>query len=166
MAVVFGIAVLSSRAQSQTYRSVELDSAGQLSIMLSSGAVLTPPKLRDQVSFSQPMISGDHKTVAWLANYADSSAAQDSSNRIAGRLVLYCTGQVTFSAASAQIRSSGVGSSRIMIRTSLSALDRLTAGRADASCTDQPPVVCRRSGTPTLQGIHHFGCGGWTFDLH
>ena len=103
IAVVFGIAVLSSRAQSQTYRSVELDSAGQLSIMLSSGAVLTPPKLRDQVSFSQPMISGDHKTVAWLANYTDPSAAQDSSNRIAGRLVLYRAGHVLRSFSTDQV---------------------------------------------------------------
>ena len=94
VAVVAGIVALSWQAQSQTYQSVQLDSAGQLSITLSSGTILSPPKLQDQLSFSQALISGDDRTVAWLANYADPSAPQDSSARIAGRLVLYRAGHV------------------------------------------------------------------------
>jgi hypothetical protein len=94
VAIVVGIVAVCSRAQSQTYQSVQLDSAGQLSITLSSGAVLRPPKLQDQVSFSQPLISANHQTIAWLANYADPSAPQGSSDRVAGRLVLYRKGHV------------------------------------------------------------------------
>ena len=93
-AAFLGIVALSPRAQSQSYRSVQLDPAGQLSITLSSGTVLRPPKLQDQISFSQPLISGDHRTVAWLADYADPFGSQDSSDRIAGRLVLYRAGHV------------------------------------------------------------------------
>jgi hypothetical protein len=89
-----GIIALSSRAHGQTYQSVRLDSAGQLAITLSSGTVLSPPRLQDQVSFSQPVISDDHQTVAWLADYADPSASQGSSDRIAGRLVVYRAGHV------------------------------------------------------------------------
>ena len=94
LVAVVGIVAGSSRAQGQTYQSVQLDSAGQLSITLTSGTGLRPPRLQDQVSFSQPLISGDHQTVAWLVNYADPSAAQGSADRIAGRLVLYRAGHV------------------------------------------------------------------------
>ena len=88
------VVAATSRAQGQAYQSVQLDSAGQLSITLSTGAVLSPPKLQDQVGFSQPRISDSHRTVAWLANYADPSAPDGSSDRIAGRLVLYRAGHV------------------------------------------------------------------------
>ncbi len=94
VAVALAMVAVSSRAHSQTFQSVQVDSDGQLSILLSSGAVFRPPKLRDQVSFSQPLIAGNHRTVAWLANYADASASPSSSDRIAGRLVLYRAGHV------------------------------------------------------------------------
>jgi hypothetical protein len=91
---LLGTLAVSSQAESQTYQSVSLDSAGQLSITLGSGSVVTPPKLQDQLSFRQPLVSGDHRTVGWLANYADSAGPQGTNDPIAGRLVLYRAGHV------------------------------------------------------------------------
>jgi hypothetical protein len=83
-----------SPAGAQTYGSVSLDSAGQLSIIPSAGAIFKAPRLRDQVSFSQPSLSTDHRTLAWLANYPDPTAPPGSADPIAGRLVLYRAGRV------------------------------------------------------------------------
>ncbi len=101
--ILLGIAAASSRGQSQTYRALSLDQTGQLSITLESGTVESPPKLPDQVSFSQPLLSGDRRTVAWLANYADPSASQGSSQTITGRLVLYSASHVIRSFGTDQV---------------------------------------------------------------
>lgn len=101
---LLGIVAVSSRAQSQTYQSVSLDGAGQLAVTLSSGSVVKPPRLPGQVTFSQPMMSADHRTVAWLANYPDPSAPQDSTaNPIPGRLVIFRAGHVLHTFATDQI---------------------------------------------------------------
>jgi hypothetical protein len=50
---------------------VSVDKNGQLHIVLDSGKEILPPKSRDQVSFGQPAISPDRRTVGWLVMYAD-----------------------------------------------------------------------------------------------
>ena len=153
--VVLGIVAVSSRAQSQTYQSVELDSAGQLSITLSSGAVLSPPKLKGQVSFSHPQLSSDRGTVAWLANFADTSAPQGSSDPIAQRLVIYRAGH----------RMRSFGTDQVYWSWQF-----VNQGRDVAFCTGPThggasgcelhrivPVICGRSGTRMLKVIHLFG---------
>ncbi len=63
------LAVLSLFATGPLYRSVSVDTAGQLRIVLNSGGELTPRKLPGQSSFGQPALAPDGRTVGWLAMY-------------------------------------------------------------------------------------------------
>ena len=83
-----------AQAGAQTYRSVSVDSAGQLMVKQSAGTILKVPHLRGQVSFGQPAISNDHRTLGWLANYDNPTTPPGSADPIAGRLVLYRAGRV------------------------------------------------------------------------
>jgi hypothetical protein len=78
------------------YRSVAVDSAGRLHIVLESGAEVRPPKLRGQVSFGDPAISPDRRTAGWLVLYPYPGPQGASYRRdpIAGDLVLYRSGRV------------------------------------------------------------------------
>jgi len=51
------------------YRRADIDSAGQLRIVLSNNRVLRPSKDSGQVGFEQVAMSADHRTVGWLALY-------------------------------------------------------------------------------------------------
>ena len=66
--VAASIACPASGAQ-QLYRRAGIDSAGQLRIITSSGAEVTPPKDSGQVGFDQVAISTDRRSVGWLALY-------------------------------------------------------------------------------------------------
>jgi hypothetical protein len=93
LAVLFTLFVMPSihaYAETPQYRSVRIDEKGQLHILLSSGGQILPPKLTDQVAFSDPLLSGDHRTVGWLADYPD----PDASYPYSGDLVLYRSGHV------------------------------------------------------------------------
>ena len=72
-------------AQSGTplYRSAMIDQNGQLHILLASGRQILPPRLPYQVAFSNPLLSRDHRTVGWLADYSGDSYPYS------GALVLY-----------------------------------------------------------------------------
>lgn len=78
------------------YRSASVDSAGRLHIVLDSGKEILPPKIRDQVSFGDPAISPDRRTVGWLVlyPYPNPPGAAYVRNPIAGALVLYRDGRV------------------------------------------------------------------------
>ena len=102
VALALGLLAAASQAESQIYQAVGLDSAGQLSITQTSGTVFDAPVLPDQVSASQPRISEDHRTVAWLANYAD-PPVPSGGDVIAGRLVLYRAGRVLRTYATDQV---------------------------------------------------------------
>ena len=52
-----------------TFPRADIDSAGQLRIVLSSGRVIRLPKDSDQVAFEQVVFSANHRIVGWLALY-------------------------------------------------------------------------------------------------
>jgi hypothetical protein len=52
-----------------TYRRAELDSAGQLRIVLSTNQVVRPSKDSNQVAFAQIALSADRRVVGWAALY-------------------------------------------------------------------------------------------------
>lgn len=78
------------QAETQRYRSVRLDERGQLHLVLSSGREFLPRKLPDQVAFTQPLLSQNHRTVGWLADYSDPGGTSPYS----GTLVLYRSGHL------------------------------------------------------------------------
>jgi hypothetical protein len=87
---LFAMPGMHAYAESPQYRSVSIDEKGQLHILLSSGRQILPQKLADQVSFSDPRLSRDHRTVGWLADYPN----PDASYPYSGDLVLYQSGHV------------------------------------------------------------------------
>jgi hypothetical protein len=96
--LVAAVGVVSiAAATASRYRAVSVDSAGRLHIVLDSGGEVLPPKAKGQVSFGNPAISPDERTVGWLVLYAMPAppGAQDrQSDPIAGALVLYRSGRV------------------------------------------------------------------------
>ena len=80
---LFAMPSIHAYAENSQYRSVSIDEKGQLHILLSSGRQILPPKLTDQVAFSDPLLSQDHRTVGWLADYSGDSYPYS------GALVLY-----------------------------------------------------------------------------
>ncbi len=83
------VVAISITAATPVYRSVSVDSAGQLHIVLNNGREVLPPKAEGQVAFGKPTISPDRRTVGWLVLYAYSQGEP-----IAGSLVLYRGGRV------------------------------------------------------------------------
>jgi hypothetical protein len=53
------------------FRQADLDSTGQLRIVLSTNKILRPPRDSNQVAFGQVALSGDRRTVGWVALYAN-----------------------------------------------------------------------------------------------
>src|SRR5262245_62715246 len=91
VALVVGIALVAgtdTASAQQTYRRADIDSTGQLRILLSTGHVLRPPKDSDQVSFDQVALSADHRIVGWVADYPNCC----TSYPIPLKLVLLRTG--------------------------------------------------------------------------
>ena len=68
VAVALALSAHPSSAQ-ETYRRADVDSTGQLRIVLSSRRVIRPPKDAGQVAFAQVGISADHRIVGWVALY-------------------------------------------------------------------------------------------------
>src|SRR5690349_3172757 len=52
-----------------SYRRAELESTGQLRIVVSTNKVLRPPKDSDQAAFGQVALSRDRRMVGWVALY-------------------------------------------------------------------------------------------------
>lgn len=77
-------------ASAQIYHSATVDEGGQLHIALGSGKELQPRKAEGQLSFGEPHISPDQRTVGWLVlyPYPDPNGA-DSTRPIPGELVIY-----------------------------------------------------------------------------
>ena len=97
MLLVFFVAVAIAAPATPSYRSVAVDSAGRLHIVLDSGKEFLPPKMRRQVSFGDPAISPDRRTVGWLVLYPYPNPPGAKHLRfepIAGALVLYRSGRV------------------------------------------------------------------------
>ncbi len=68
--VCFASALLARTSSAQrTYRGAELDSTGQLRVVLSNQRVIRPPKDSGQVAFEQVALSADHRVVGWVALY-------------------------------------------------------------------------------------------------
>jgi len=64
------LAFATDRGQAQTtYRQADIDSAGQLRLVLSNGKVVLPPRDSGQVGFEQVALSADGRIVGWLALY-------------------------------------------------------------------------------------------------
>jgi hypothetical protein len=72
------------------YRSASVDESGQLHIVLDSGREILPEKAHGQVSFTDPLISPDRRTVGWLAEYP----APFQNGTLSGKLVIYRAGRV------------------------------------------------------------------------
>jgi hypothetical protein len=86
------------------YRFASVDATGQLHVVLESGREILPRKLSGQVSFCAPLVSPDHRTVAWLAMYPDASpAANYARESIPGRLVIYRAGRVIHALTTDQV---------------------------------------------------------------
>jgi hypothetical protein len=66
--VALALGIHTSSAQG-TYRRTDVDSTGQLRILLANGHVIRPPKDSDQVAFEQVALSTDHRIVGWVGLY-------------------------------------------------------------------------------------------------
>ena len=66
--VALALRTHTSSAQ-RTYRRVDVDSTGQLRLVLSNKHVIRPPKDSDQVAFEQVTMSADRRIVGWVALY-------------------------------------------------------------------------------------------------
>ena len=68
--VCIGLALGSRPSSAQrTVRHADIDSTGQLRIVLSDKRVISPPKDSTQVTFEQLAISADHRVAGWVALY-------------------------------------------------------------------------------------------------
>jgi hypothetical protein len=88
------LAALTLCADDPSYRSVSVDQIGRLHIVLDSGKEILPPKLPGQVSFGDPVISGDRRTVGWLVMYPDPTITYYKGAQIGGSLVIFRAGRV------------------------------------------------------------------------
>ena len=91
---LFLLAALTLGAGGPNYHSVSVDQTGRLHIVLDSGKEILPPKLRGQVSFGDPVISPDRRTVGWLVMYPDPAITYYIGAQIAGSLVIFRAGRV------------------------------------------------------------------------
>jgi hypothetical protein len=66
--VALALGARTSSAQ-RTYRQANVDSTGQLRIVLSTNRVIRPSKDSGQAGFEQVTMSADHRIVGWVALY-------------------------------------------------------------------------------------------------
>jgi hypothetical protein len=92
--ILFMMPSIHAYGQTPQYRSVLIDEKGQLHILLNSGRQILPPKLNLQIAFSDPLLSRDHRTVGWFAEYPDPGAADPANRPYSGELVLYRSGHL------------------------------------------------------------------------
>ena len=98
------LAALALLAAEPAYRSAWVDNSGQLHIVLSSGKEVLPRKADGQVSFGDPVISADHRTVAWLALYPDPTPGYDYPlDPIPSALVIFRSDRVLHTFSTGQI---------------------------------------------------------------
>jgi len=100
LAIRIGLALLAALglwAGGPGYRSVSVDRTGQLHIVLDSGKEILAPSMRGQVSFSDPVISPDSRTVGWLVMYKDPTTTHYEGAQLPGKLVIYRGGRILHS---------------------------------------------------------------------
>ena len=83
------IVALPFAASGAKYQSVLVDESGQLHIVLDSGNEVLPRKTRWQVSFANPVISPDRRTVGWVVMCPDPSFPDYQGAQLACNLVVY-----------------------------------------------------------------------------
>ena len=66
--VVLALGTHTSSAQG-TFRRADIDSTGQLRVVLVDNRIIRPPKDSDQVTFEQVALSADRRIVGWVALY-------------------------------------------------------------------------------------------------
>jgi hypothetical protein len=96
-------ASLALLAADPEYRSVSVDQSGQLHIVLNSKVEIQPLKAPGQVSFSDPAISTDRRTVGWLEEYPDPTITYYAGATLPFRLVIYRTGRVLHTFTTEQV---------------------------------------------------------------
>src|SRR5829696_4909953 len=70
LVVVVALALRTHTSSAQrTYRRADIDSSGELRIVLSTNRVIRPSKDSNQVAFDQVTMSADHRIVGWVALY-------------------------------------------------------------------------------------------------
>jgi hypothetical protein len=70
LVISFALAMGAHASPAQrTFRTADVDAAGQLRIMRSNRQVIRPAADSGQVGFEQAALSADHRTVGWLALY-------------------------------------------------------------------------------------------------
>lgn len=94
--------LISWAAGGEEYRSVSVDPAGRLHIVLDSEKEILPPKAAGQVSFGSPAISPDRRTAGWLEMHADPNVTYYKGAEIAAKLVIFRAGRVLHSFATEQ----------------------------------------------------------------
>ena len=85
------LTALSLYSSDLTYRSVSVDTAGQVHIVLQSGQEILPNKTEGQVSFDAARLSEDFRTVGWLIMYPFPGS---NARPIAGGLALFRAGRI------------------------------------------------------------------------
>ena len=85
------------------YRSVSVDQSGQLHIVLDSGKEILPPKVRGQVSFGDPVISPDRRTIGWLVMYPDPTITYYQGAEVPLKLIIYQAGRVLHTFTTEQV---------------------------------------------------------------
>jgi len=97
------LAALTLSAGGPGYSSVSVDQSGQLHIVLDSGREILPQKTPGQVSFDNPMISPDGRTVGWLVMYPDPTITYYQGAQIPGKLVIYRAGHILHTFTTEQV---------------------------------------------------------------
>lgn len=88
------LAALVFAASGEKYKSASVDQSGQLHILLDSGKEVLPNKIKGQVSFNNPKLSPDRRTIGWVVMYPDISSTGYEGTPLAFNLVLYRAGRV------------------------------------------------------------------------
>jgi hypothetical protein len=86
--IFLSLSNLCAQSDIPLYRSAMIDQSGQLHIFLEAGRQILPPKLPYQVAFSDPLLTRDHRTIGWLADYSGDSYPYS------GDLILYRFGRL------------------------------------------------------------------------
>jgi hypothetical protein len=102
MVLIFaGVALF---AAEPLYRSAAVDEQGQLHIVFDTGKEVMPRKADGQVSFGDPRITPDRRTVGWLVMYPYPSLTGDyRPGPIPGKLVIFRAGHVIHTFTTEQV---------------------------------------------------------------
>ncbi len=108
IAVIFAlwtlVAISGARvdAKPELYRAAIVDERGNLRLIEANGTTVAVSKRPNQVTFEQPRVSDDHRTIGWLE--ADHDPGSDAfATPVADRLIVYRAGRIVRIVSTPQI---------------------------------------------------------------